>query len=682
VVDTVLKIGGELLETDDGLRWIAAQIVQLAAQGPLVVVHGGGRSIDAELARRGVATRSVDGLRITDEETLDAVLCVLAGRVNTRLVASVGAAGGRAVGLTGADAGLGRASKAAPLRSTRGDVVDLGLVGEPAAELDVSLLADLCAGGAVPIVASLGVAEDGSLLNVNADTFAAAIASGLRAGELIVAGATPGVLDADERTIPRLDGPAASRLIDAGAARDGMVTKLGAALAACSAGVGSVRIVDGRGPVDLPSAAGTVIVAASSRGAAADAACEDRMITGTASPNEVQALEAAHLLPVYRRAPVVFVRGEGSRLYDAAGRSYLDCISGVGVASLGHAHPELARALAEQAATLAHTSNLYYHPLQAEVARRLAALSGLPRAFFCNSGTEAVEACLKFARRYWRAQGDHTRTRMVAFEHGFHGRTAGSLSVTWDAHYREPFEPLVPDVTFVSPTDAHALAGAVTSQTVAIIVEPIQGEGGVRPIPAETVRAIAEASARTGALVVADEVQSGLGRTGAAFYSPVVGLQPDVMAVGKALGAGMPVAAALFSERVAAAAQPGDHGSTYGGNLLACRAALVFLEELTERGLLDRIRNTGRHLSRALRELASRHPAIVEVRGAGLMWGLELDRDAGPVIDAARERGLLVNRTAGTVVRLLPPLTIDVRDVGEAVALLDAALADAIGRAA
>jgi acetylornithine aminotransferase/acetylornithine/N-succinyldiaminopimelate aminotransferase len=401
-------------------------------------------------------------------------------------------------------------------------------------------------------------------------------------------------------------------------------------------------------------------------------------MTETVTLGDVQALEAAHLLQIYRRSPVMFVRGSGSRLFDSDGRAWLDLVSGIGVASLGHANPALARALADQAGSLAHTSNLYYHPLQGEVAKRLAALSGLPRAFFCNSGTEAVEACLKFARRYWHAQGA-PRTGVVAFEHGFHGRTVGALSVTWDAHYREPFAPLVPDVTWVSPSDPSAVDAAVTANTAAVIVEPIQGEGGVRPISTETARAIRAACARTGALLIADEIQSGLGRTGVPFYSRTLALEPDLMAVGKALGAGMPVAAALLSERVATVARPGDHGTTYGGNLLACRAALVFLEALVDDGLIDAIAVTGRHLEKRLRALAEKHPAILEVRGAGLIWGLELDRDAQPVIDAAFARGLLVNRTAGTVVRLLPPLNISVADLDEALVALDAALSVGAG---
>jgi acetylornithine aminotransferase/acetylornithine/N-succinyldiaminopimelate aminotransferase len=392
---------------------------------------------------------------------------------------------------------------------------------------------------------------------------------------------------------------------------------------------------------------------------------------------DIQAADATYVLQTYKRAPVAFARGEGAWLYDVDGQAYLDLISGIGVASLGHAHPGLAKALGEQASTLVHTSNLYHHPLQSALARRLTEISGLSRAFFCNSGTEAIEACLKFARRYWFTRGETTRTGFVAFEHAFHGRTFGSLSATWDEHYREPFQPLVPGVTFVPPDDPAALGAAVSESTAAIIVEAIQGEGGVRPISPALAQAIRDARARTGALVIADEVQCGLGRTGQYFHSQTLGLAPDLMALGKALGGGMPVGAALLSQEVASAISAGDHGTTYGGNLLACRAALVFLEELVDRGLLAHVVEAGRHLERGLAYLKTRHAAIKEVRGAGLMRGLQLDRDATPVVEAALTRRLLVNRTAGTVVRLLPPMNISMRDLDEGLARLDAAFTDA-----
>ena len=389
-------------------------------------------------------------------------------------------------------------------------------------------------------------------------------------------------------------------------------------------------------------------------------------------------MDASYVLQTYRRTPVLFERGSGVWLYDADGREYLDLLSGIGVASLGHAHAGLAAALAEQGATLIHTSNLYHHPWQAPVARRLVRASGLARAFICNSGTEAVEACLKFARRYWHAR-QAPRAGLVALEHAFHGRTFGSLSVTWDEHYRVPFAPLVPGVTFVSPDDPAALESAVTGDTAAFILEPIQGEGGVRPITPAFAAAVREACARTGALLIADEVQCGLGRTGHLFHSATLGLQPDLMALGKALGGGMPVGAALASADVASAVTQGDHGTTYGGNPLACRAALVFLEALLDGGLLEHVAGAGAHFERGLHALAGRHAGVTEIRGAGLMRGVVLDRDAGPVVDAAFGRGLLVNRTAGSVIRLLPPLTISHEELDEGLARLDGALADVYG---
>jgi acetylornithine/N-succinyldiaminopimelate aminotransferase len=388
------------------------------------------------------------------------------------------------------------------------------------------------------------------------------------------------------------------------------------------------------------------------------------------------ALDQQHVLQVYKRAPVVFESGRGCALFTRSGERYLDLISGVGVASLGHAHPALARAVADQASTLLHTSNLFHHPLQAELASRLSALSGLPRAFFCNSGAEAVETCLKFARRFWHAQGT-PRAGFVALTRSFHGRTMGAVSVTWDPHYRDPFQPLVPGVTFVDPQDPSAIAAAITNATAAVLVEPIQGEGGVRPIPQAAADAISAACRRTGALLVADEVQCGLGRTGRAFHSSALGLHPDLMALGKALGAGVPIGAAMFSDRVAAAAKPGDHGSTYGGNLLACRAALTFLDEL-ENGLMEHVARVGAYLEQGLRAMASRHAVIREIRGAGLMWGIDIDRPAAAIVDAARERKLLINRTSDTVIRLLPPYVITEREIDEALPLLEAAVASAV----
>jgi acetylornithine/N-succinyldiaminopimelate aminotransferase len=389
--------------------------------------------------------------------------------------------------------------------------------------------------------------------------------------------------------------------------------------------------------------------------------------------SNVKALEAQHVLQTYKRQPVVFVRGEGTRLFDEDGKRYLDFLSGIGVCVLGHAHPGLAAVIAEQAKTLIHTSNLYYHPLQGQLAAKLAAMSGLQRTFFCNSGTEAVEACLKFARRYWYSKGIKNRTQYVALEHGFSGRTMGALSVTANAAYRDPFGPLIPGVKFVAPGDIKGLEAAVTDQTAAIIAEPIQGEGGVRPLSPEFAAAIARVTKATGTLLIADEIQCGLGRTGVPFHFQSFGWTPDLVTVGKAIGSGIPIGAALVSEHVAKEIFAGDHGTTYGGNVLSTKAALYVLSELER--LAPSIKEMGALFEQKLLALKKKHPVITDVKGAGLMQGLHLSVDALPVVEASLKAGLLVNRTAEKVVRMLPPLIVSAADIEEAVSILDGALA-------
>ena len=401
--------------------------------------------------------------------------------------------------------------------------------------------------------------------------------------------------------------------------------------------------------------------------------------------NSVRDLESKYVVQTYRRTPIVLVRGKGVRVFDQDGREYLDLLAGIGVGALGHGHQGLADAIADQAREMIHCSNLFFHPLQGRVAERLAALSGLSRAFFCNSGAEAVEACLKFSRRYWHTKGDLARTEIIAMEGDFHGRTYGALSVTWDEHYRAPFAPLLPNIRFIPVNDPAKLRSAVSENTAAIILEPIQGEGGVRPLTQEFANAVNEVCAKTGALLIADEVQCGLGRTGHPFYFQKLGMHPDLVAVGKALAAGVPMGATLVREEVAAALSFGDHGSTFGGNLLACRAALVCLTALSG-DLIDHVKKVGAHLEQQLRALALKHPLVVEVRGAGLMWGLELGGDdpgsvATAVHEAAIRQGLLVNRTAGKVIRLLPPLTITEAELDRALVLLDAAFSEVLAGA-
>lgn len=365
-----------------------------------------------------------------------------------------------------------------------------------------------------------------------------------------------------------------------------------------------------------------------------------------------------HLYPLYPRPDLTLVRGSGSRVHDADGREYVDLIGGIAVSALGHAHPRILAAIEEQAGRLLHASNLFHHPWQEPLAAKLAAISGLPRVFFSNSGTEAVEAALKLARARAKGLGEPERIEFVALEGSFHGRTAGSLSVTSNAAYRAPFEPLLPGVRFIPP-DETALSVAVTPRTAALLVEPIQGEGGIRVLPARFLRAARTACDKAGALLIADEIQCGLGRTGSWFMYQQAGILPDLLCIAKPLACGLPLGALIGREETAAFFGPGAHGSTFGGGPLACRVGLEFLSVVEDEGLVERARATGEHAFSRLRAAAARCPAIRDVRGRGLMIGVEIDRPAAPVLEALRARGWLAGSSRQTVLRLLPPLVIE-----------------------
>jgi acetylornithine/N-succinyldiaminopimelate aminotransferase len=371
------------------------------------------------------------------------------------------------------------------------------------------------------------------------------------------------------------------------------------------------------------------------------------------TPAAVEARERQHGATTYARTPFHPRLGRGARLEDADGRVYWDLLGGIAVNALGYRHPRLVRALRSEAGRVWHVSNLYYHPAPGLLAERLTKAAGLSRAFFCNSGTEANEAALKFARL--RNPG---RSEVVALEESFHGRTFGALSVTGHAAYREPFAPLLPGSRFVPPNDAGALEAAVSERTSAIILEPVLGEGGVVPLTPEYLRAARGLADRSGATLIFDEVQCGLGRTGTLFAFERAAVTPDIVTLAKPLGGGLPLGAALLGPVFEGRIAPGQHGSTFGGNPVACRLGLALLDEIEEAGLLERVGRIGEWFASELAKRRRRNPAIVDVRGRGLMWGIELDRDAGPVARGLLERGFVVGTARRTVIRLLPPYVV------------------------
>ena len=361
------------------------------------------------------------------------------------------------------------------------------------------------------------------------------------------------------------------------------------------------------------------------------------------------------VMPTYARMPVAFERGEGAWLWSTDGRRCLDAISGIAVCNLGHAHPAVAQAIADQAGKLVHTSNLYGIGLQEQLAAELCALSGLDNAFFCNSGAEANEAALKLARKYGHGKGI-ANPRVIVMENSFHGRTLFTLSATGNAKVQEGFEPLVDSFVRVPHGDAGAVAAIHDADVVAVLVEPVQGEGGVRVPPDDYLPALRQLCDQRGWLLMLDEVQCGMARTGRWFAFQHTGILPDVMTLAKALGNGVPIGACLAHGPAAEVLTAGKHGSTFGGNPLACRAALAVIDTLRAQNLTARAAELGAALLDGFRAALADNPHVVEVRGKGLMIGIELDRPCAELTARALEQGLLINVTAERTIRLLPPL--------------------------
>ncbi len=392
----------------------------------------------------------------------------------------------------------------------------------------------------------------------------------------------------------------------------------------------------------------------------------------------VSRMEAKLLLPTYERQPILFVRGRGVYLWDSQGKRYLDFLSGIGVNALGHSHPAVQAAIKRQAGRLIHVSNLFFHEYQAELAQLLTEISGLDRAFFCNSGTEAWEGALKLARAFAaqmnNRNGSKPKWRILAMENSFHGRTFGALATTGQPKYRAPFVPLLPGVTFVKFNDLDDLQRKFDSSVCAVCIETIQGEGGICPVNPEFLELASRLTKQGGALLVLDEIQCGLGRTGRHFAYQHYAVLPDVVTVAKPLACGLPLGAILTTERVASCIHPGMHGTTFGGGPLACAVAIEFLRE--EKKLLKHVRTLGEYFHAALETLDKKHKSIHDVRGAGLMLAVELVSPelAKAVAKQLLHQGIIINRTHETVLRFLPPYVIQKKHVDQLIGALDAAL--------
>jgi acetylornithine/N-succinyldiaminopimelate aminotransferase len=385
---------------------------------------------------------------------------------------------------------------------------------------------------------------------------------------------------------------------------------------------------------------------------------------------EIIALEAQYVLHTYNRPAFVLDHGEGMWVYDTEGKGYLDFLGGIAVSALGHSHPAILKAIEEQAPRLLHVSNLYHTAPQARLARELVEGSTADRVYFCNSGTEAVEACIKFARKWGKANGG--KTAFVAFEHSFHGRTMGSLALTAKPRYQEPFVPLMPDVHF-APLDDLAAAEEIIAEVrpCAVIIEAVQGEGGINISSDAFLQGLRAACDTHGALLICDEVQCGMGRTGTMWGYEPSGIRPDLVAVAKPLGGGLPIGAALVVDRVASLLEPGDHASTFAANPLICAVARAVLGTINTPEFLASIRKKGDYLGETLSSLAEKHDCITEIRGRGLMWGVETTGFTKDILPAGYQEGILLGSSGDHVVRLLPPFIVEEEDIDRGVAILD-----------
>jgi len=393
----------------------------------------------------------------------------------------------------------------------------------------------------------------------------------------------------------------------------------------------------------------------------------------------LQAAEKKLLLQTYERNPLLFVSGHGVYLTDERGNDYLDLLSGIGVSALGYGHPAIEQAIATQSKRLLHTSNLFFHEHTAELALRLTEITGMDRVFFCNSGTEAWEAALKLARANSdrvRAEGGPLGTKFLALEHSFHGRTIGSVATTHKLRYRTPFAPVMPDVEFIRFNDVDDLRAHFSDEVCGICIEPVQGEGGIHPVSQEFFAAARELCDSTSALLIADEIQCGFGRTGKWMAYQHFGIQPDVTTLAKPLAGGLPIGAMLCTERAASAITPGMHGTTFGGGPLVCAVAIAVIDEIRRSHLLEHVQSVGDFFLSELHSLAKKHSAIREARGLGLMLGIELDNEdlAKQVAADMLAQRIILNRTSETVLRFLPPYILERRHVETAISALDAIL--------
>ena len=647
----ILKIGGDQIADNAFLKLLASTIA--TDDAPTAIVHGGGNEI-AELQKRlEMKVVHFEGLRVTDQASLEVAEMILSGTINKKLVSGLIAAGIDAIGISGIDRGLFRCTKKSH------PSVDLGLVGE-IHDVRPEVVYDLVHNNITPVISPISLGADGKHYNVNADEAAAALAVAVKATKLFFVSNVPGIIQ-DNNVITTLDPATAIELIEQKVIKSGMVPKILSAIQAVKEGVDQVRIVDGKG---LSKDTGTTIISNGSG---------NKLPNTNKDISDVVTAEAKYVVSTYSRPLPVFTHGKGVYLFDTEGRRYLDFTAGIAVTALGHSDKQWVEAVSRQAGKLTHVSNLYHTEPHVELAQQLTESSFADRVYFCNSGTEANEAAFKFARKWARAN-HHTnvKTRIVAFEGSFHGRTTGSLAATSKTKYRSPFEPLMPGIDFATLNDIASAEKTITNETCAVIVEPIQGEGGVNTASNDFLSELRKICDKNKALLIFDEVQCGLARTGHLWAYQNSGIRPDIMTLAKPLAGGLPIGATLVTEDVAQTIHPGDHGSTFAAGPLVCKAANVVFNRVSQPDFIANVASTGKYLKQKLLQLEPQQ--LVDVRGSGLLIGAEFSCAIDPLIQAAAKRGLLLISAGENVLRLCPPLIVTMAQVDEAIEIIGESL--------
>lgn len=647
----VIKYGGNAMTDETLKQQVMEDIVLLWLIGvKIVLVHGGGPEISELMGKLGKKAEFVDGLRVTDKETVDIVQMVLAGKVNKTLVNLLEMKGGKAIGLSGMDGKLIEAT----VKSEK-----LGYVGE-ITKVHIAPIVDILEKGYIPVISTLGCDSDGNTYNINGDTAAAHIAGELGAERLIMMTDIAGILrDKDDPStlIPEISISEAEELYSEGIISDGMIPKVNCCVEALSRGVKNVIIMDGR----IPHA---ILMELLTNEGAGTMFTDKRDLT-------IREKDEKYVAGTYARFPVVLSHGKGSLVWDETGKEYVDMGSGIGVTSFGFADDRWQAAVSDQAAKLQHASNLYYTEPCARLAEKLCERTGMGKVFFSNSGAEANECAIKVARKYAAETKGPEYSTIVTLKNSFHGRTLTTLAATGQDHYHELYQPLTPGFVSVDPYNIYELEAAGASHKLAaILIECVQGEGGVVDLKKSFINEIAEYAQSHNVLLIVDEVQTGNGRTGKLYSYMHYGIKPDIVTTAKGLAGGLPLGATLMSEKVMDVLGHGDHGSTFGGNPVCCAAALSILDRIDDE-LLGEVEAKSQYLFDTFKDAKG----IKEVTGLGLMVGIKPEKPAAEVVAACRERGVLC-LMAKDKVRLLPALNIPIGELKRAAEVIKAVCAE------